>query len=245
MANETGTENRATVEKVEARRGLGDYARGKNVDDVERVISVVAGTALALFGLRRFSFTRLGVAALGGSLVYRGLTGFCSLYDKLGVTTFDNREGVRGNLGTKIERSIVVYTDREKVYRFWRNFANLPRFMANLDEVQTLDSRRSRWIARGPGGVGVEWEAEIINETPNELIAWRSTSGSVDHAGSVRFELGPGGRGTVVRVSMQYDPPGGPAGHAVATLLGGDAGSRIEEDLQNFKRMMESGEAVA
>ena len=245
MANETGTENRATVEKVEAKRGFGDYARGKNVDDIERVISVVAGTALALFGLKRFSLTRLGLAAVGGSLVYRGVTGFCSLYDKLGVTTVDNREGVRGNLGKKVERSIIVYADREKVYRFWRNFANLPRFMANLDEVQVLDSRRSRWIARGPGGVGVEWEAEIINEVPNDLIAWRSTSGTVDHAGSVHFEPGPGGRGTIVRVSLQYDPPGGTAGHAVAALLGSDAGSRIEEDLQNFKRMMESGEAVA
>jgi len=126
-----------------------------------------------------------------------------------------------------------------------RAFANLPRIMANLDEVQVLDSRRSRWIARGPGGVGVEWEAEIINEVPNELIAWRSTSGTVDHAGSVHFEPGPGGRGTIVRVSLQYDPPGGTAGHAIAALLGSDAGSRIEEDLQNFKRMMESGEAVA
>ncbi len=90
----------------------------------------------------------------------------------------------------------------------------------------------------------VEWDAEIINEVPNELIAWRSTHGTVDHAGSVRFELGPGGRGTIVRVSLQYDPPGGSTGHTVAALLGGDAGSRIEQDLQNFKRMIES-EAVA
>ena len=245
MANETSAGNRATVEKVEARRGFGDYARGKNVDDIERVLSVVAGTALALFGLKRFSFTRLGLATLGGNLIYRGITGHCGLYQKLGVSTADEGDGVRGNLGTKIERSIIVYADRDKAYRFWRNFANLARFMENIEEVQVLDSRRSRWIARGPGGVRLEWEAEIINEIPNELIAWRSTGGSVDHAGSVHFELGPGGRGTVVRVSLQYDPPGGTAGHAVASLLGGDAGSRIEADLQNFKRIMESGEAVA
>jgi uncharacterized membrane protein len=245
MANDTGAGNRATVEKVEAKRGFGDYARGKNVDDMERVISVIAGTALALFGLRRFSLTRLGLTALGANLVYRGITGHCRLYQKLGLTTAAAGDGVRGNLGTKIERSVVVYADREKAYRFWRNFANLARFMENVEEVQVLDSRRSRWIARGPGGVHVEWEAEIINEVPNELIAWRSTSGTVDHAGSVHFEPGPGGRGTVVRVSLQYDPPGGTAGHAVASLLGGDAGSRIEADLQSFKRIMESGEAVA
>ena len=245
MANETGAGNRATVEKVEARRGFGDYARGKNVDDIERVISVVAGTALALFGLKRFSLTRLGLVTLGGNLVYRGITGHCSLYHKLGVSTADEGEGVRGNLGTKIERSIVVYADRDKAFRFWRNFSNLARFMDYLEEVQVLDSRRSRWIARGPGGVRIEWEAEVINEVPNELIAWRSTGGTVDHAGSVRFELGPGGRGTVVRVSLQYDPPGGSTGHALATLLGTDAGSRIDTSLQNFKRIMESGEAVA
>lgn len=245
MGNDSDAGNRATVEKVEARRGFGDYARGKNVDDIERVISVVAGTALALFGLERFSLTRLGVAALGGSLVYRGVTGYCSLYHRLGVSTADDREGVRGNLGTKIERAVVVYAAPDKAYQFWRNFANLPRFMDNLTEVQVLDSQRSRWIARGPGGVRVEWEAEIINEVPNELIAWRSTGGTVDHAGSVHFEPGPGGRGTVVRVSLQYDPPGGAAGHTVASLFGGDAGSRIEQALQNFKRVMESGEAVA
>jgi hypothetical protein len=104
MANEGGT-NRATVEAVEARRGLGDYARGKNVDDVERVISVIGGTALALFGLKRFSLTRLGLAALGASLVYRGVTGHCRLYQRLGLTTADEGDGVRGNLGTKVERS--------------------------------------------------------------------------------------------------------------------------------------------
>jgi uncharacterized membrane protein len=240
-----GSANRTTVEAVEARRGLGDYARGKNVDPVERVMSVAAGAALTLFGLRRFSLLRLGVAALGAKLVQRGISGHCPVYERLGVTTATGSgEGVRGNLGTKVERSIVVYAPPDKVYRFWRHFENLPRFMDNLEEVQVQDSTRSRWIARGPGGVKVEWDAEVINEVPDQLIAWRSTGGNVGHAGSVHFEPGPGGRGTIVRVSMQYDPPGGSAGHAVASLLGGDAGTRIEQDLQNFKRMIES-EAVA
>jgi uncharacterized membrane protein len=239
-----GSTNRATVEAVERRRGLGDYARGKNVDDLERVMSIIGGTALALFGLRRFSLTRLGLAAFGAKLIHRGITGHCPAYQRLGVSTARESDGVRGNLGIKVERSIVVYAPLDKVHRFWRNLANLPRFMDHLEEVQVLDARRSHWIARGPGGVKLEWDAEIINEVPNELIAWRSTSGSVDHAGSVHFELGPGGRGTIVRVALQYDPPGGTAGHTVASLLGGDAGSRIEQDLQKFKRVIES-EAVA
>jgi uncharacterized membrane protein len=245
MTTESGATNRDTVAAVEARRGYGDYVTGKNVGDVERVVSVIAGTALALFGLRRFSLTRLGLAGLGSSLIYRGLTGYCSAYARAGVSTADPSEGTRGNLGTKVERSIVIYAPADRIFRFWRNFANLPRFMDNIESVQVRDPRRSHWVARGPGGVRVEWDAEIINEIPDELIAWRTTGGNVDHAGSVRFEPGPGGRGTTVRVSLQYEPPGGGAGHAVASLLGGDAGSRVEEDLQNLKRVIESGEAVA
>ena len=241
-----GGTNRATVESVEARRGYGDFARGTNVGDKERIISVVAGAALALFGLRRFSMTGLSLASLGGSLVYRGITGHCSMYQRLGMNTAAaGAHDLRGNLGVKIERSIVVAAPTDKVYRFWRNFANLPRFMDNVESVQGLDGRRSHWVVKGLGGVRMEWDAEIINEIPNELIAWRTTGGSVDHAGSVHFEPGPGGRGTTVRVSLQYDPPGGSTGHAVATLLGTDAGTRVERDLQNLKRVLESGEAVA
>jgi uncharacterized membrane protein len=240
-----GATNRATVEAVEERRGFGDYARGRNVGDVERVVSVIAGTALALFGLRRFSLTRLGLAGLGGGLVYRGLTGYCAMYARAGVSTAQIDEGVRGNLGTKIERSLVIYAPADRIFRYWRNFANLPRFMENLESVQVLDARRSHWTARGPAGVRIEWDAEIINEQPDQLIAWRSTGGDVDHAGSVRFEPGPGARGTTVRVSLQYDPPGGSAGHAIAAWLGGDAGARVEQDLLKLKRVIEGGEAVA
>ena len=240
-----GATNRGTVEAVEERRGYGDYVRGRNVGEVERVVSVIAGTALALFGLRRFSMTRLGLAGLGASLVYRGLTGHCAWYARAGVSTADREGDVRGNLGTKIERSLVVYAPPDRIFRYWRNFTNLPRFMENLDSVQVLDTRRSHWVSRGPAGVRLEWDAEIINEIPDELIAWRSTGGDVDHAGSVRFEPGPGGRGTTVRVSLQYDPPGGSTGHTVAAWLGSDAGARVEQDLHNLKRVIEGGEAVA
>ncbi|MBM4440918.1 MAG: SRPBCC family protein [Candidatus Rokubacteria bacterium] len=240
-----GGENRATVEAVEARRGFGDFASGRNVGDNERVMSIVAGTALALFGLRRFSLVRLGMAAVGASMVRRGVTGFCALYDKAGINTTGESDGVRGNLGTKIERAIQVYAPADRVYRFWRNFSNLPRVMDYLESVTVHDNKRSHWVAKGPGGVKVEWDAEVINDVPNKLIAWRSLGGHIDHAGSVNFEDGPGGRGTTVRVSFQYEPPGGSATHALATLLGGDAGARVDRDLQNLKRVVESGEAVA
>jgi len=237
--------NRDTVEAVEARRGYGDFVRGKNVGDWERVGSVIAGTALALFGLRRFSLTRLGFAGLGASLIYRGLTGYCGAYERAGISTADPSEGVRGNLGPKIERSLVIYGPSDRIFRFWRNFSNAPRFMDGVESVQVLDARHSHWVFRGPGGVRMEWDAEIFNEIPDSLIAWRTTSGDVDHAGSVHFEAGPGGRGTEVRVSLQYDPPGGSATHKVATLFGSDAGARIDRDLHNLKLLIESGEAVA
>ena len=100
----------------------------------------------------------------------------------------------------KVERSIVVYAPQERVFRFWRNFANLPRFMKHLEEVRVLDDRRSHWVARSVGGVRVEWDAEIHNYIPNELIAWRSLEGAdIPNAGSVRFERATGGRGTVVK----------------------------------------------
>jgi len=114
-----GGTNRATVESVEARRGYGDFSRGTNVGDKERIISVVAGAALALFGLRRFSMTGLSLAAMGGSLVYRGITGHCSMYQRLGMNTAEeSRHDLRGNLGVKIERSIVVAAPTDKVSRF-------------------------------------------------------------------------------------------------------------------------------
>ena len=133
----------------------------------------------------------------------------------------------------------------EKIYGFWRDFRNLPLIMPNVESVTVQQgSTWSHWVVKGPMGTRFEWDAEIINDKPHELIAWRTAGSRVEHAGSVRFEARPEG-GTMVRVSLQYDPPGGSAGHAVAALLGGDAGSRVDQDLRNLKRVIESGEAVA
>ena len=118
--------------------------------------------------------------------------------------------------------------------------------MSHLERVKVLSETRSRWVVKAPVGMKVEWEAEIINDKPNELIAWRSTGNPlVDHAGSVNFERTPDGRGTIVRVSLQYDPPGGQFGHAVASLFNEDAGGQIAHDLQEFKRAFEAGRLAA
>jgi uncharacterized membrane protein len=117
--------------------------------------------------------------------------------------------------------------------------------MRHLESVTSLDSdcRRTRWVAKGPAGISIQWEAEVINEEPDRLIAWRSLGGSeVDNAGSVRFIDAPGDRGTIVRVNIDYIPPAGRVGSWVAKLFGKDADQMIRDDLRRFKQLMETGE---
>lgn len=213
----------------------------RNVGSRERWASGLGGGALALWGLRRASLPGLAVAAVGAALAWRGLGGSCALYRALGI---DRADHTVGNLGVKIERDIVVAAPPERLYRFWRDFENLPRIMSHLERVEVLGATRSRWRAQGPAGLTVEWEAEIINDQPPGLIAWRTEPGSpVAHAGSVHFT--PIGSGTRIGVSLQYDPPGGELGHAVAALMDVDAGARIEQDLTRFKQAIESGRLAA
>jgi uncharacterized membrane protein len=219
--------------------------RSVNVGNGERAASTIGGAALALYGLSRFSLGGLVLAALGGVLGYRGLSGHCDVYEKLGIDRGPASTGVvEGNLGVKIDKSVTVNAPPERVYAFWRNFENLPRIMSHVERVKVISDTRSRWVIKAPVGMKVEWEAEIINEKPNEIIAWRSTDNAlVDHAGSVNFERQ--GTSTLVRVSLQYDPPGGQFGHAIASLFNEDAGAQIENDLQEFKKAFEEGRLAA
>lgn len=142
-----------------------------------------------------------------------------------------------------LETSIAIDKSPEDLYAFWRDFTNLPRFMKNLESVTQLDSTRSHWIASGPAGTNVEWDAEIYNEKENELIAWRSLENAdVTNAGSVRFQAGPEGHGTFVRVTMNYNPPAGEIGASLAKLLGAEPEQLIKEDLRRLKQIMEAGE---
>jgi uncharacterized membrane protein len=226
----------------EQETGLG---RGRNVASRERELSILVGAALMMFGLSRKSATGLGVAALGGGLLARGATGYCPVYDAVGVNTAasDTRSSVRASRSVRVEHSVTVNRRRSEVYDFWRDFENLPRFMKNVESVVRFGDGRSLWRTAGPLDGRVEWEAEIINEMPGELIAWRTVDGfEVAHAGSVRFEEATGGRGTVVRVEIEYSPFGGKLGAMVAKLLGEDPDAQVEEDLRRFKQIMEAGE---
>ncbi|HKN85849.1 MAG TPA: SRPBCC family protein [Nitrospiraceae bacterium] len=144
----------------------------------------------------------------------------------------------------RTHKSMTISRSPEELYRAWRDFDNLPRWMSHLESVRMIGENRSHWIAKGPAGAPVEWDAELTEDRPNEYIAWRSIGGSdVDHAGSVRFERAPAGRGTEVHVDLAYRPAGGMTGAAVAKLFGRAPDQQIQEDLRRFKQTMEAGEA--
>ena len=222
---------------------------GQNISEVERYLSMAAGTGLALYGLSRRKTAGWVLTALGGALIQRGASGHCHTYEALGINTAgtgeDTRRALGGPAGTPVEESVTINRSIEELYRFWRNLENLPHFMQHLESVERITDTLSRWRARGPGGRIVEWNAEIINEVPNKVIGWRSIEGSdVVSAGSVNFDDAGPGRGTRVTVHLQYSPPGGKIGAAVARLLGRDAATEIREDLRRFKRMIETGEVA-
>jgi uncharacterized membrane protein len=219
----------------------------RNISDVEKWLSIAAGTGLALYGLSRRKTAGWVLTALGGMLIQRGASGHCHMYEALGLNTAgtgdDTRRALRGSSGTLVEESVTINRSIEELYRFWRNLENLPQFMHHLESVERITDTLSRWRAKGPGGATIEWNAEIINEVPNKVIGWRSIEGSdVISAGSVNFEDAGAGRGTRVRVRLQYSPPGGMVGAALARLVGRDAATEIREDLRRFKQVIETGE---
>jgi len=229
-------------------RGHRDERRSAvNVGDAERKMSAIGGGLLAAYGIYRGDWLGLGLAAAGGGLIYRGLTGHCACFAALGIDTAQTgpATSVRAGHGVRVDHTIIINRPPEEVYRFWRQFRNLSRFMHNLVEVREVDGKRSHWIAVGPLGARVEWDAVIINEKPNELIAWRSLEGAaVANAGSVHFRPAPDGRGTEVRVELKYDPPAGRAGAALAWLFGKEPTLQIAEDLRRFKQVLETGDTA-
>jgi uncharacterized membrane protein len=218
-----------------------------NVGEVERWASVLAGGCLGVFGLNRGTLGGLALAGLGGYLMYRGLTGHCSAYQALDLNTADHRgtAGALGPQGLVVEKTITINRRPEELYQFWRHLENLPRFMAHLESVQETGPQRSHWVAKAPLGQSVQWDAEIVDELPNERIQWRSLEGAdVDSAGWVSFRRAPEDRGTEVEVMLQYHPPAGRLGAVIARLFGEHPEQQLRDDLHRFKQMMEAGEVA-
>jgi len=209
-----------------------------NVGALERLASIAGGAALIAYGMRRRARGGNSIAWVGSSLLLRGVSGWCALYSLLGINRSGRPETMRGNLGVKVEREMVFEEPPEKHYTFWRDFRNLPSIMPHVESVSAYPDGRSHWKVKGPMGTTFEWDAQIINDVPNEIIAWQTDEGAmVGHAGSVRFERLPGDA-TLVRVSLQYDPPGGELAHLVTEVFGADPGERIQEDLTRLKEAL-------
>lgn len=194
----------------------------------------------------------MDLAMLGTTLARRGghAGAIAATTAVAGVTALDvyaatsvRREGVPeetpADRTTFVERTLAVNRPPEACYAMWREVENFPRFMQFVDSVTHVGENRYHWVARTPGGARIEWDAEITNDQPGKLIAWRSVDeADVQHAGVVRFEPGRDGRGTWVRVEIQYQPPGGPVG----AMLARAPAEAIEEDIRRFKRLVETGE---
>ena len=202
----------------------------------------VAGAAmdLALLGaaMNRSARSRSRLAAATA-----GVAGV-AVPDLVGSMRLSESNGSNGGGGrAEVRAAITVNRPRKEAYAFWRDFENLPRFMAHLDSVQSEGERRSHWRATAPGGRTVEWDAEITDDRPSELISWRSLENAeVANAGTVRFEYAPGGRGTEIHVEMRYDAPGGGLGAMLAKLFGEEPTQQVKDDLRRFKQVLETGE---
>jgi uncharacterized membrane protein len=204
--------------------------------------SRVGGDAidLALLGaasqLRRSDKGRIAAAAAA-------VAGVTAL-DMICSQRLTRRNGAKSG-PIRVSQAVTINRSPEELYRFWRDFQNLPRFMKHLESVRELGNRRSHWVSKAPAGRRVEWDAEITEDRQNEMIAWRSLEGAdVDNAGSVRFERAPGERGAIIRVEMRYNPPAGVIGATVAKLFGEDPQWQIKDDLRRLKQVMETGEVI-
>jgi uncharacterized membrane protein len=146
-------------------------------------------------------------------------------------------------MAIEVRRAVTINRPRSEIYAFWRQLDNLPRFMTHLKSVANTGNRTSHWVAKGPAGSDVEWDAEIVQEVQDEYLAWRSLPDSeIPNRGEVRFKDAPAGRGTEVHAFFTYDPPAGAVGAAVAKIFGEDPDSQTREDLRRFKQILETGE---
>jgi uncharacterized membrane protein len=197
-----------------------------------RWASLIGGGALVLLGLRERSLRGALMAVAGGGLAYKAATSQGGVQEALGM-----------NQAIKVEKTVTINKPVEELYRFWHDFENLPTFMRHLKSVKVMSDKRSHWVANAPLGASVEWDADIIEDRENEFISWASVEGAdVDNSGFVRFKPAPADRGTEVKVVIEYNPPGGAIGAAIAKLFGEEPEQQIGDELSRFKMLMEAGE---
>jgi uncharacterized membrane protein len=211
----------------------------EQLSDAERLGSLIVGGGLVLTGLSQRSLLRTLLTVSGGSLVYHGVMGKKSLQNKSIETT----TGLVAN-SIRVEKTMTIQNKSpEELYTFWHDFENLPTFMKNLQSVQIVNQTRSHWAVKSPLGNRIEWDTEMLIDRPNELITWASVpGGDIDNSGSVRFMPAAPGRGTEVKLVLEYSPLGGAITDAIAKVFNQSPEQQIVEDLRHFKMLMEAGE---
>jgi uncharacterized membrane protein len=141
-----------------------------------------------------------------------------------------------------VARAVTINRPVGELFAYFRDFANLPTFMENVERIEVLDQRRSHWVVKGPAGKSYEWTSAITDEVPDRLIAWSSEDGAdVPNSGRVEFR-DAGARGTVVTATILYDPPGGVIGKLIAKMFQREPAIQARRDLRRFKQLMETGE---
>ena len=214
-----------------------------SIDALERVAALTTATAVVAYGLSRRNLPGVCLAAAATPLAYRGLSGEWPRVRNGNSTRTGIRTALAGNRGIHVRESVRLEKPIDEVYRFWRNLENLPQFMNYLDAVIDLGKGRTRWIAKGPAGTYVKWDAEVINEVENQVIGWQSLpGGDITTAGSVNFDTVRNGRSTQLSVHFQYAPPAGRAGSIIAKAFGREPSQTVREDLRRLKQLLEAGE---
>jgi uncharacterized membrane protein len=219
-----------------------------NVGRTERLASTLGGGALAVVGARRRGVPGALLATLGAALLHRGVTGHCHLYSAVGIDTSrdtaDAPEAVPAaeDWGTRVQASITIARSPDELYAYWRDFTNAPKFMHRIIRVDVLEGgQRSRWTAEGLRGRTIEWTSELTDDRPGR-IAWTTLPGSdLPHRGFVEFTRGAERGETIVHHALDFDPPGGIVGQAIASALHELPEVMLRDDLRRFKQLMETG----
>jgi uncharacterized membrane protein len=237
---------KSDVLKVVQSREIEGSSRRVNVNEVERLISIAFGIPVTLFGLTRGIRNGLVPTLLGSSLIYRGVTGHSFLYALLGVSTV-HRPGTIVELpndqGILVKRAVTIDAPKEEIYRYFHDFQNAHQYMQNIDSVQVIGDRSLHWVAKTPLGK-FKWDAEITNDVPGQVIAWRKTQGSflAPSNTSVRFEPKRNGRENVVHLESEYRQFQGPIGTMIGTIVGQVVEQVVRQNLERAKELIETGE---
>jgi len=215
-------------------------------DPLLRGAQLVVGTGLLVRGLGQRSLGGT-VTALGGAwLVSRGVGGPSGM--KQALTARRNGSGQReaertAAPETDVHRSITVGQSAADCYDAWRDPDTFSQVMGHVADVEAVDTDRSRWTVHGPYGQDASWETHVVESEPGELVRWETPTDAVlPNEGAVRFETAPGDRGTLVTLSVSFDPPGGTLGDRALQQLDIVPEKLAGQALGRFKSLVETGE---